>query len=188
MKKGMALCVVLVLLLLYIKPPEKTAASLGNIFVWYSDQSIIGRWSQSSIKIYANKLNTNATFYFDQAFTTARSEWQSALGIYLPIKPLENECPIRYYGGTVAELTALGWTVSSYTAGTTELTSISMEGYWYLLTDGSSKAGYLYSLIRGYIVDKNKPWQEQRMSHYMSWDMPWDGEAIARCRLILCIP
>lgn len=75
----------------------------------------------------------------------------------MPKKDLENECPIRYYGGTVAELTALGWTVSSYTAGTTELTSISMEGYWYLLTDGSSKAGYLYSLIRGYIVDKNKP-------------------------------
>lgn len=42
------------------------ATNLGTLSYWYSDSDTIGRWDESSVKVYKDKLNSNASFFFQQ--------------------------------------------------------------------------------------------------------------------------
>lgn len=76
---------------------------LGSLQYWYDDESNeIGYW-ETSPKIYREKLNNDANFYFNNATTSAVEQWNNALGLSMSFVS-KSEANITYYGGTVEEI------------------------------------------------------------------------------------
>lgn len=98
-----------------------TLNNKGTLSYWADVESNkIGYWNTSSIKIYKEKVNSNANFYFSDGYSQALSTWNSALGINISTSTTKDNVEIQFYGGTLNELVDLGMPEDSTVLGYTE--------------------------------------------------------------------
>lgn len=172
--------VVLVLMIMLIPTKFVNAANLGTLSVWKADVDTIRRWgatvSTIPTAVYVNKLNSNASFYFASAIDLGLSKRNSALGTNIKSYGYTNSnVPIVYYGGTVAQLNALGiFNVNS--DGYNKVTA-SYEGTWtYSLY---TKTGEKITKIQAYIIDGgyNSDLYVNIATHELGHTIGWSGHS-----------
>ncbi len=132
--------------------PELVINYVG-ISCWYSDSYMIGRRTESPTLWYS-KLNSNPLFMFVTGMSHAESQWESALGISIISTSSEISSSLKYYGGTKAEIDALGIFPSVPT------TDLGLSQVYYSLWgtipyNGITKNVVIISSSRGYIVDRS---------------------------------
>ena len=122
---------------------------LGSLSYWYSNDTNIGRWT-SSPNIVSTKLNNNSSFYYTSGLSTARTQWNSALGLSMSIS---SSGGIMFFGGTKAELEASGYfSLTSSSCGYTYFTTVAKEGIY---TYGNTIIeGYILYLIYSCVIDR----------------------------------
>lgn len=129
--------------------PVLAEDDLGSLTYWYDDTDIIGRWT-SSPNIVSTKLNNNSSFYYATGLASARTQWNSALGLSMSIA---SNGGIYYYGGTKAELEATGiFSLTSTQGGLTIPTQYTFEGTY--TWGNTTKYGYIYSQAKCCVVDR----------------------------------
>lgn len=105
--------------------------NLGSISHWADIESnFVGHWA-SSPTVYCEKLNTNGSFYFLNGMNSGISKWNTALETNISTTSSESSANIVAYGGTISELAALGYTLSSTTLGNTSWNYTYLGHYTY---------------------------------------------------------
>jgi len=151
--------------------------SAATLSYWYSDSTIIGKWS-SSPKVWYSKIDTTPTFAFLSGLINGQDIWNDALGTSIDVSSSHTSAPIKFYGGTKAQLDALSifTPVPTTTLGLTSYTSTTLGGtHTY---SGSSKTWYTYTQINGYVVsrtDMNFDNYVKTSSHELGHAMGWRG-------------
>lgn len=175
------MAVLVATLLLGIFPTQVMAANLGTLSYWESDSSEIRRWSSIPSTIYTQKLNSNGSFYFLMGMVHGIDEWKSSSALNCSMTDSQattsSSTKVIFYGGTKAELDALGiFSLTSSNTGLTNTTS-SSEGTW---TYGSTtKDGKLISKVRGCIVDKSRTTDQYKntSTHELGHGLGWAGHS-----------
>lgn len=132
--------------------PELVINYVG-ISCWYSDSNLIGRRTNSPTLWYS-KLNSNPSFMFVTGMTHAESQWESALGISINSASSATSSSLKYYGGTKAEIDALGL-FPSVPTNNLGLTQYSYSQWGTISYNGSTKTVMIMSSTTGYIVDRS---------------------------------
>jgi len=129
-----------------------TVFASGTLSCWYSDKDQIGRWSTSQLTVYYDKLNTSSDFSFYYSFANAENEWEAALGIAIVLSKSQADAyaPIRYYGGTREELSAMGFIPNIGENGNTLFGKNNPENWTY---NSTTKKVFNMAYARGYIIN-----------------------------------
>ena len=142
--------IILVLAILTVLTGTAIAAPVSY---WYSDSDNIGKW-ETSPKIWYSKIDPSGSFPMAVALGHAKLEWKDALGTSIAVTTNDTSAPIKFYGGTKAQIDALNLfaPVSTTTLGMTAYTDIRRKGVY---TYGSSvKTWYTHHEINGYLVSR----------------------------------
>ena len=157
------------------------ATELGTLSYWYSNDTIIGRWdpSLSAITVYKQKLNSNASFNFLDAISTACLNWDDVIGKQISSGQSSSfsSAPIRYFGGTLSEVNEMGiLTVPSSYNGLTAVYAYD-EGTW--TYGGSTKTGKRVVQAIGAIIDWGHTANQYRntCSHELGHALGWYGHS-----------
>lgn len=95
------LCIILVM--------SMTVSVFADLLLWHSDSNSVGTWADTQIKYAHKKLNNNSNFYFYASGLYAIGQWEDALNISIENVISMSDANIRVFGGTLDELTALGF-------------------------------------------------------------------------------
>ena len=152
-------------------------ASAATLSYWYSDASTIGKWS-SSPKVWYNKMDSSASFAFLSGLLNGASVWNSALGTTVDVSSGYTTAPIKFYGGTAAQIEGLGifGKVPDSYFGLTVYTKYTTGGtHTY---NGTNKTCVFHQEITGYIVSRSDLSYDNYIctaSHEMGHSMGWHG-------------
>lgn len=174
-KKAIILPLVLSLLISVVPANSVKAAELGTLSYWYSDSDTIRRWGTIPSSIYSKKLNSTASFYYLIGLDHGISQWNSALS--KSMSRGTSTSTLSFYGGTKAELDALGtFSLSTTNTGLTLITS-SSEGTWKYGT--TSKTGRKISKAVGCVVDKGRTSDQYKKTatHEFAHALGWAGHS-----------
>jgi hypothetical protein len=154
-------------------------AYAATLTYWYSDLNTIGKWS-SSPQVWYSKLNSNSSFAFLSGLLNGESIWNSALGTSIDVSSSYTSAPIKYYGGTKAQIDALSIfpNVPTNQLGNTEYTEYEFGGYH--TYNGSTKTWYTHTENWGYVVDRtdmNYNNYIKTSSHELGHAMGWEGHS-----------
>ena len=184
MKKVILLSLIFILLFSLVSVNSTyagTSTALGTLSYWYSDKSSIGRWNKSTIKVYRYKINDNGDFYFVNGIEYACDQWMDALDITLSDGSTSaySSAPIKAYGGTKAEINALGVvTISdSESINGKMIYTSTTEGYW---TYGSTTiTGKKISKATIVILDNDRTVAQYKKTctHEMGHALGWFGHS-----------
>jgi hypothetical protein len=175
MKKIIAFVLSIMVLL---RPICASAYSVLPIAYWYSNSSDIGFWA-STPTISRIKLNTNSTFYFEDGYSRARSQWSGA-GISTTSIGSSTSAQIVCRGGTVNEIVNAGTGITASTLnGLNGITYISSTFQDYLSYNGSQKVLRKLSSADVYIVDNGNTLNEQKNTfiHEVGHALGWFGHS-----------
>ena len=167
--------VILCVILTFSMANKVYAASLTY---WYSNSSMIGKWSYSSITVWYSKLNNDGNFAFLSGLTNGKNVWNSALNLSVSVSSGYTSAPIKYYGGTKDQIDALFLfePVATTDLGSTyisESTSGGTHSY-----NGSTKYWFYFTQMRGYVVsrsDLNYNNYIKTCSHELGHALGWWG-------------
>jgi hypothetical protein len=153
-----------------------TVAHAAVLSHWYSDGTTIGKWS-SSPQLYYSKLSSSSSFAFASGLQYGTNLWNNALGTSVTVSSLNSSAPIKFYGGTKAQLDALNIfsPVSTTTLGLTSYTSTYAETH---LVSGMTVTCRTHTAINGYLVDRTDMNQNnyyKTASHEIGHTMGWRG-------------
>ncbi len=143
---------------------------------WYSDSNNIGKWTYSP-KVWYSKIDTSGSFAMLAGLNNGKSIWNSALGLDVSVSSLYTSAPIKYYGGTKAQIDALNLfnPVATTTLGMTQVSYSLNETCSY---NGASKKIYICNSVRGYIVSRTDMSYNNYLktaSHEMGHALGWLG-------------
>lgn len=144
---------------------------------WYSDEDSIGKWGYSP-SVWYSKLDPDGSFAFFSGLTNGADEWNSALGLRVSVSSANTSAPIKFYGGTRAQLNALNLTnpISSAYLGLTIYNDTTYYGtHTY---NGSTKSWYTYNRLTGFVVSRSDMDYNNYLktaTHEMGHILGWDG-------------
>ena len=83
----------------------KTSALTGELSLWRSNESEVGRWHSIPTVVFVTKLNSNDDFYFYPGMSSGICKWANALNVSITSSytPDLTTYPIQYFGH------CLGW-------------------------------------------------------------------------------
>ena len=143
---------------------------------WYSNTDEIGKWSFTPT-ISSIKLNSNSSFYFEDGYSRARSQWGNA-GITTTNNGTSTSSNIVCYGGTVNQIySTTGYQVPSNVCGITNcsatLTNTRLE------YDGLTYKIYNISHANVYILDLGNNLNKTKMTciHEVGHSLGWFGHS-----------
>lgn len=152
-------------------------AYAATLSYWYSDSSYIGKWTYSP-KVWYSKIDSSGSFAFLSGLLNGKDIWNDALDLSVAVSSSYTSAPIKYYGGTKAQLDALNIfdPVPTSNLGLTSYTDITYSGtHTY---SGSTKSWYTYHEINGYVVsrtDMNYNNYLKTASHELGHGLGWRG-------------
>lgn len=154
-----------------------TTVNAATLSYWYSDATMIGKWSTSP-KVWYSKIDTTPTFAFFSGLLNGEDIWNDALGTSIDVSSSYTTAPIKFYGGTKAQLDALSIfnPVASNDLGLTSYTNITNSGTHKY--NGASKTWYTYNEINGYVVSRSDMSYDNYVktaSHEIGHAMGWRG-------------
>lgn len=169
------LTIALVLILIFSLSLTANAATLQY---WYSDANTIGKWS-SSPQVWYSKRNNNSSFAFLSGLLNGESVWNDALGTSIDVSSSYTSAPVKYYGGTRAQINALNIfePVPEEQLGASYHTCESGGYHTYL---GNTKVWYYETEIWGYVVDRTDMNYNNYIktgSHEIGHAMGWHGHS-----------
>lgn len=113
--------VISVIMILSFISAYQGVKAVSNVSIpgtWYSDQSAVGYW-QSNPNVYVTNLgNWSVVSYVNRAVNA----WNDA-GIHSSVTNTASNANISYYGGTKAQLNAIGFSYDASTTGQTKVLS-----------------------------------------------------------------
>lgn len=152
------------------------SASAKELEFWYSDSVRVGQWDSGQV-VYCSKLNSDDDFPFYTAMASGINKWKSALGLSLTYSTTDTSAAIQYYGGTKAQLDALGIfdSVPASVLGCTYTSYQSRENHTYY---GAEKYAVTIIKVVGYVVDRadmNTNNTIKTATHELGHGMGWLG-------------
>lgn len=156
--------------------------SAGTLNYWYSDSDRIGKWT-SSPTIWYSKIDPNPQFPFVAGLQHGRNIWNNALGTSITISSSATNAPIKFYGGTKAQLDALNIfnPIATSNLGRTVYTNITYRGtHTY---NFSPRYWYSYNRIDGFVVSRTDMSYNNYLktaSHEVGHAMGWRGHPTNR--------
>ena len=102
LRKSTAVLLCFYLLLCWLS----SAFALVTLDVYYSDSMTIGIWNTTPF-IYHDKISTNESFPFVQSLVHGIQQWNPALGMFVTTTTLNTNAPIKLFGGTHVQLSAI---------------------------------------------------------------------------------
>ncbi len=169
MKKKLYYAAIIVAMLFVFKSSYAYAASNATVSSWYSDASSIGYWS-SKPYVFFTVLSSDSTVASN--VTNAVNSWNNA-GIPCAVTTSTSAGNIKYYGGTVAQVNAIGYfsVTDDYLGYTTVTSSTSAGTVRYGLQDISVRR---YATVYACTLT-GSPDQQFTTLHEMGHALGWEG-------------
>ena len=169
-RRGIILALVLCLILAI--PSVVYAYYIINGNCWYSNTDEIGRWT-STPTISSIKLNTNSSFYFEDGYSRARSQWGNA-GIATTDNGTSTSSNIVCYGGTSNQIySSTGYQTPSNITGITHIiatltnTRLEYGGLTYKIYNISHSDVYILDI--GNNTNQTKNTLIHEVGHALGW-------------------
>ena len=158
-----------------------THVNASSLSCWWSDSDKIGKWTYSP-QVFYHTLHSASTMPMYNGFTYAVSNWNNALGLSMTTSNYNAAAPIRYYGGTKAQIDASGIYPDAVPPGYLGNTFLSgslgtityNQTYYY----NGAKTEYIHTKITGYIVEITGRSDEayyHTMAHELGHALGWRG-------------
>ncbi|MGN0432723.1 MAG: hypothetical protein ACI4EQ_10255 [Lachnospiraceae bacterium] len=179
MKKKICYAVLAVIMLVAFTSSYAYAANNGTVTSWYSDAYSVGYWS-SKPYVFFTVLSSDSTVASN--VTTAVNSWNSA-NIPCAVTTSNSMGNIKYYGGTAAQVNAVGYfSVTDNYAGYTSVSSSSSAGtIRYGLQDISVKK---YDTVYACTLTSSSD-QQFTTLHEMGHALGWEGHYTTSATVVM---
>ena len=94
------------LLCFFMVAVSAVTVNAEELYYWYFDDYAIGKWNESP-DIWYSKLEESGMFGFLTGLRSGMRSWNEALGLSMRVSSSYVDAPIKYYGGTKAQIDEL---------------------------------------------------------------------------------